>query len=561
MLNKTWKNYKRYLYISNKESFKALFLGVLGAGLETFSIYLLANLISKIEAGSIVFDEINVLSIPFNKDLYILVFLFSSISSALIYYLSNKNIVKAKCIIERFIREEITDLTLNIKWEYYLRLSQGDISKSIVAEGQNISEGYMYFLQSITNAFIAITYFLICLLLVPDTFLILILYGFIAYRIYLYYSVKAANYGKNLSSITSNIGNWTSSIFNNLKYIRTISKDKIARAESKNIFLKFSDSYSMAMIASYKSKFVTEILTIIFICLSIFYILISKSNASNLILSLSLFVRMTPKVYNAQSRLLDSVAMISWPKNHKEKINWSKKYSENINYSSSKKFYVNGNIKIQSVNFNYPECENIFEDLNLEIKDNQSIGIIGKSGSGKSTLIDLLTGLVKPIKGNIFISGININNLNINLWREQIGIVMQDNYFKNDSISANIALGEKSFNEKRIIESLMKSGAWEFVRKLPNGIEEVIYDRGMRFSGGEKQKLSLARALYSNPNLLILDEPTNGLDYKSELEFISSIKKLLGSITIIIISHKKDIVKICDKVFILKNKNLKNLDS
>ena len=561
MLNKIWKSYSRYLHISKEESLKALFYGICGVGLETFSIYLLANLISKIESGSIVFDEINVLSIPFNKDLYILVFLFSSISSAFIYYLSNKNIVKAKCIIERFIREEITDLTLNIKWEYYLRLSQGDISKSIVAEGQNISEGYMYFLQSMTNAFIAITYFFICLLLVPDTFLILILYGFLAYRVYLYYSVKAANYGTNLSSITSNIGNWTSSIFNNLKYIRTISKDKIAKAESKNIFLRFSDSYSMAMIASYKSKFVTEILTIIFIFLSILYILISKSSASNLILSLSLFVRMTPKVYNAQSRLLDSLAMISWPKNHKEKINWAKQYSENINNFSSKNFYFNGNIKIQSVNFNYPDCENIFEELNLEIKDNQSIGIIGKSGSGKSTLIDLLTGIVKPIKGNILISGININNLNINLWREQIGIVMQDNYFKNDSIAANIALGEKSFNEKRIIESLIKSGAWKFVRKLPNGIEEVIYDRGMRFSGGEKQKLSLARALYSNPNLLILDEPTTGLDYKSELEFISSIKKLLGSITVIIISHKKNIVQICDKVFILKNKNLKNLDS
>ena len=560
MLNKTWKSYSRYLHISNKASFKALFLGIFGAGLETFSIYLLANLISKIESGSIGFDEINFLSIPFNKDLYILVFLFSSISSAFIYYLSNKNIVKAKCIIERFIREEITDLTLNIKWEYYLRLSQGDISKSIVAEGQNISEGYMYFLQSITNAFIAITYFLICLLLVPDTFLILILYCFLAYRVYLYYSVKAANFGKNLSSITSNIGSWTSSIFNNLKYIRTISKDKLARAESKNIFLKFSDSYSMAMISSYKSKFVTEILTIIFIFLSILYILISKSSASNLILSLSLFVRMTPKVYNAQSRLLDSVAMISWPKNHIEKINWAKKYSENINDFSSKTFYFNGSIKIQSVNFNYPECENIFEELNLEIKDNQSIGIIGKSGSGKSTFIDLLTGIVKPIKGNILISGINIENLNINLWREKIGIVMQDNYFKNDTIAANIALGEKSFNEKRIIESLIKSGAWKFVRKLPNGIKEVIYDRGMRFSGGEKQKLSLARAIYSNPKVLILDEPTTGLDEKSQEEFISSIKKLLGTMVIVIISHKKDVVKICSNVFILENKSLKKIN-
>ena len=559
MLNSTWRSYKRYLYISKKESFNALFLGIVGACLETFSIYLLANLISKIESGLLDFVTINILSISFTKNLYIFLFLFSSISSAFIYYLSNKNIVKAKCKIERFIREEITDLTLNIKWEYYLRLSQGDISKSIVAEGQNISEGYMYFLQSMTNGFIAITYFFICLLLVPDTFLILILYAFLAYRIYLYYSAKAAHLGKNLSSITSNIGNWTSSIFNNLKYIRTISKDKLARIESKNIFLKFSDSYSMAMIASYKSKFVTEILTILFIFLSILYILISKSSSSNLILSLSLFVRMTPKVYNTQSRLLDSVAMISWPNLHLEKINWAKKYSGNMN-NNLKNFIFKGDIKIRSLYFHYPDCENIFEKLDLIIEDNQSIGIIGKSGSGKSTLIDLLTGIVKPTKGEIFISGININNLNINFWREKIGVVMQDNYFKNDSIAANIALGEKNFNKKKVIQSLIKSRSWEFVQKLPNGINEIIYDRGMRFSGGEKQKLSLARAIYSNPKVLILDEPTTGLDEKSQAEFISSLKKLLGSRIIIIISHKKDVVNICDKVYILENKNLKKID-
>ncbi len=560
MLNKTWKSYSRYFHISKKESFKSLFLGIIGAFLETFSIYLLVNLISNIEDGSKIFQTLNILSISFNKEVYIFIFLFSSISSAFIYYLSNKNIVKAKCIIERFIREEITDLTLNIKWEYYLRLSQGDISKSIVAEGQNISEGYMYFLQSISNAFIALTYFLICLLVVPDTFLILILYAFLAYRIYLHYAVKAATFGKNLSSITSNIGNWTSSIFNNLKYIRTISKDKLARNESKNIFLKFSDSYSMAMIASYKSKLVTEILTIIFIFLSILYILISKSSASNLILSLSLFIRMTPKVYNAQSRLLDAVAMISWPKLHIEKINWVSKYSQNYSNFNYKQPNFKGNIKIQSINFNYPDCENIFEKLNLQIKANQSIGIIGKSGSGKSTLIDLLTGIVKPTKGNILISGVDINKINLNVWREQIGIVMQDNYFKNDSIAANIALGEKSFNKKRVIESLIKSKSWDFVKKLPNGIDEIIYDRGMRFSGGEKQKLSLARALYSNPKLLILDEPTTGLDYKSELQFISSINQLLGSITVIIISHKKEIVKMCNSVFTIENKKLKKID-
>ena len=133
-------------------------------------------------------------------------------------------------------REEITNLTLNIRWEYFLKLSQGDISKSIISEGQNISEGYMYFLQSFTYGLIAITYFIFCLLVVPDTFLILIIYGFLAYRIYIYFSKQAILLGNDLSSITSNIGEWTAAIFNNLKYIRTISKDKLARDESKEIF-------------------------------------------------------------------------------------------------------------------------------------------------------------------------------------------------------------------------------------------------------------------------------------------------------------------------------------
>ena len=147
---------------------------------------------------------------------------------------------------------------------------------------------------------------------------------YLLYRIYTYYSRKADYFGKNLSNITSNIGEWTASIFNNLKYLKSISKDKLAKEESKKIFHKFADSYENAMVASYKSKFITEILTIIFIFLAIGFIITRGSDASNLILSLSLFVRMTPKIYNAQSRLLDSLAMVSWPISHHERIKWAK---------------------------------------------------------------------------------------------------------------------------------------------------------------------------------------------------------------------------------------------
>ena len=133
---------------------------------------------------------------------------------------------------------------------------------------------------------------------------------------------------------------------------------------------------------------------------------------------------------------------------------------------------------------------------------------------------------------------------------------MQENYFKNDSIAGNIALGETNFNLNKIKKSLHMANAWDLVKNLPNGINEVVYDRGARFSGGERQKLALARALYSEPKILILDEPTTGLDKNSENELIFSLKKLLGSMIVIIISHKPNVVKICDKVLILKDKKL-----
>ena len=556
MLKDIWKNYYRYFKLSRRQSNLAILFGVSGALLETFSIYLLAKIITSLGYKN---NSLNISLLDFsnlNKGIF-LTFIFSAIFAAYLYYLSNKNIIKAKCLIERFIRQEITDLTLKIDWEYYLKISQGDISKSIISEGQNISEGFMYFLQSITFSLIALTYFLACLFFVPKTLLILIIYSLFAFRIYIYYSKKADKYGKNLSKITSNIGKWTSGIFNNLKYLRSISKDQLAKDEASNIFLKFSKSYEKARVASYKSRFITELLTIIFISLSITFIIITGSNTSNLILSLSLFIRMTPKVYNSQSRLLDSVSMVSWPRLHHEKIQWAQNFinKEKINNDS---FEFNGKIIFKSVCFNYPFSKNILNKINFEINQKECIGIIGKSGSGKSTILDLITGIIKPKKGDIYLSGQNIKSINIYSWRNNIGIVMQENFFKNDTISANIALGGK-VDKTKIKNSLIEANAWDFVSELPNGIDEYIYDRGARFSGGERQRIALARALYTKPKILLLDEPSTGLDKYSEDKLISSLKKIKGKMIIIIVSHKKEIFNICDRILRLDKNGLKQI--
>ena len=137
---------------------------------------------------------------------------------------------------------------------------------------------------------------------------------------------------------------------------------------------------------------------------------------------------------------------------------------------------------------------------------------------------------------------------------------MQDNFFKNDTLISNIGLGERFINEDLVRNCLIKANAWEFVQNLPNKINENIYDNGMRFSGGERKKIALARALYTNPKVLVLDGPSVGLDEKSEKEFINVIKTLIGKMIIIIISHKKEVVQICDRVLILENKKLININ-
>ncbi len=485
------------------------------------------------------------------------IFLFFSILSASIYFLSNKYTVKSKSKLERIIRKEITELSLKINWPYFIKLDQGEISKKIIIEGEQIATGYMYLVSALSFILISITYLIVCLFLVKETLLILIIYSLISYNIFKFYSGKAKKFGLNLSSISSNIGKSSSAIFNNLKFIRSNSKEKIAREDSNKIFKEYANAYENALTASYKSKQINEILSSIFIFTAILFTFAINNKSPDILLSLSLFLRLAPKVYNSQTRLLDAIALISWPKKYQETLDWAIKHS---NEKMGNKIFNNKSkleINFKSICFKYPESnEWIFKDANFRIYDKDLIGISGDSGEGKTTLIDIITGLIMPLKGNCYISGTNIKDLNLETWRSNIGIVLQETYLINDSIAANIALGHKSIDYKKIKNSLILSNAYEFVKKLPKSYEEQVFDRGSRFSGGEKQRIALARALYSNPMILILDEPTSALDKTSEKLFVNSLRKLYKKHTIIIISHKQNILNLCDKVFILKNKKI-----
>ena len=208
-------------------------------------------------------------------------------------------------------------------------------------------------------------------------------------------------------------------------------------------------------------------------------------------------------------------------------------------------------IAIKNINFKY-EDENVLKDFSLEVKKGQTVALVGQSGSGKSTIANLLTRFYDVNDGQIQIDDNNIKDIDLHSLRGLIGLVTQDSILFNDSIKANIALGNPNATDEEIIEALKIANAFEFVKDLPNGIHTNIGDSGNKLSGGQKQRLSIARAVLKNPPIMILDEATSALDTESEKFVQVALENMMQNRTSIVIAHRLSTIQKADVIVVMK---------
>jgi ABC-type multidrug transport system fused ATPase/permease subunit len=213
-------------------------------------------------------------------------------------------------------------------------------------------------------------------------------------------------------------------------------------------------------------------------------------------------------------------------------------------------FSFNTSINLQSINFKYLNGNEIFNNFSIDIKKGQTVGIIGTSGSGKSTLIGIILGLLKPQSGKVTIDNNEFNFSHLSSLQNIIGYVPQKPVMLNDTIINNIALGIETseISESRIKEVIKNSQSESFINKLPHQLNTIIGDNGTFLSGGQCQRIAIARALYHNPNILIFDESTSSLDINTEEEILKTISSFKNEKTIIIITHRPQTLSICDEV-------------
>jgi ABC-type bacteriocin/lantibiotic exporter with double-glycine peptidase domain len=348
--------------------------------------------------------------------------------------------------------------------------------------------------------------------------------------------------------------------FNNIKFIKL--------RNFENFIVEYFNKYNFKamhqdMISTFISKIpriVLETFSILTILIIVYFLYFSFGDIKKILPILTLLivsvVRLIPSVGNI------IVALNNYKYNYASfknfEILFQKKLDlekNRINQSYEEKLIFNEKVTIKNISYRYPNKQKlIIENFNYEIKKNEKIGIYGKSGIGKSTLLNLILGLITPTKGKILCDNIQIER-NLKNWNSKIGYVPQKITLFDETIINNICFGtdNKEIDVKHLDAVIKQTELEDFIKNLPEKFDTKVGHEGNIVSGGQLQRIGIARALYNKPEILILDEPTSSLDNTIEKAIIKSLFNI-KEITIILVSHNKSIIEMCDRTIELTDK-------
>jgi len=341
--------------------------------------------------------------------------------------------------------------------------------------------------------------------------------------------------------------------------VKSFKKEKQFTEKFENFTNIIKDIKIKVSILGFVPKLLFEILGIFLI--SVFFLILSQKieNINEILPIVVLFVFAFTKIIPLVNKILTNAQRIKYSQPLLNEIYGVLIHFIKKNNSYSQSFSFIDKINMSNVDFEYVKNNLILKNINLTIKKNRFVVIMGASGSGKSTLLKLILGLLDPTKGKVLVDNQPVIN-NPNKWQEKINFVPQDVFILDDSLKNNITLEitEKQIDFDKLESAIDASNLRSFVNSLSAGYNTILGDKGSRISGGQKQRIGIARAMYANSEVIILDESTSSIDEKSQNEILTKLNQLKNK-TVIFITHDSKIKKYCDEIYLLKNNTLKKL--
>ena len=448
----------------------------------------------------------------------------------------------------------------NLMFRPYLFHKSSNYTESISLISQQAPRFVYMVIQSIlllfSNLFVALVILAGLIYLNPMVVLLTgVLLGSTYLITYILLKKSLKKHGNILSEKNSLTQKILSEAFIGIKEVILNQLQKLFIENFRKINLKGLHSTSFITLSGDIPKFVIETVAFGVIFISAIIILLNDYDAQSIVPLLSIYAIAGYKLIPTMHQIYKSISALSA---HGEVsfVLFNELNTECfVDYQNANTgFTTVKTIQLQNIFFKYPSSRNYtLENINISFHHNMINTIAGHSGSGKSTLVDVLLGLLKPESGYVLVNDNHADEQTLIQLQRSTGYVPQQIFILDDSVIANIAFGvdKDLVNEAEVIRALQQANAWSFVENLPQGIHTKLGQDGKLLSGGQRQKIGIARSLYRNPKLLILDEPTSALDIESEYDFMMLLCNLRKHVFIIVISHRPSALKYSDLITLM----------
>lgn len=378
------------------------------------------------------------------------------------------------------------------------------------------------------------------------------------FLIYRFFSKRLKEYGQVISLSNAKRFRLMSEGFSGIKELIILQRRSKYEEEFNTVGRDLAYSHGSSFALASIPRYIMELVAFGSIILLIIYLIRVDNGENGFLPIISVYAFAGLKLLPSLQQIYSSFAIIRGSISSFETIREDLYKAKCIN-KEIKKYEINNigfekKLELKSVEYTYPNGVNSsLRNISLTIKQGEFVGIIGASGSGKSTLLSIILGLIQPTKGEIYIDDNLLNNHNLKSWMKIIGYVPQNVFLKEGTVAENITLGLDVFDKMKIINVLRNAGLEELLTLEKRVFEDNIGESGEKLSGGQRQRVGIARALYDDKQLLILDEITSALYRKAELAVMDTIYNLRKNKTIIMISHKMEIIKDCDLIVLVDN--------
>jgi ATP-binding cassette subfamily C protein len=344
------------------------------------------------------------------------------------------------------------------------------------------------------------------------------------------------------------------------KDVTVMNRQKLFIDRFKEYVSNLTEAQIFRGVAGAAGKPIIEFISVAAMLLIAFIMIWQGRALSSIIPILALFGAATVRLMPAINQAIQQINQFRYyvyalPPVHRDIMEMKEYHRQRMQETNhSEKLAFGDSINLKNIWYRYPGAEEfVLQAINLTIQKDSAIGFVGPTGVGKSTIVDVILGLLEPDKGQILVDGMDILNEK-RAWQNNVGYIPQFIYLSDDTIRNNIAFGipEKLISDEKIKACVEAAQLDEFIHRLPKGLDTIVGENGVRLSGGQRQRIGIARALYDNPDVLIMDEATSSLDNLTEQNVISAIEALKGDRTIIMIAHRLSTVKNCDQLYMME---------